>query len=71
VAAAIKMPPLTFKPSNISIVTDPHNSKKAAIESCKKYYDWLNGNIKIDGSPQIYHSSFLQSSPKLKQFIAI
>jgi hypothetical protein len=36
-------------PADLNIVTDPLNTKKDAVESRKKYYDWLKENIKIDG----------------------
>ena len=36
-------------PKELGIITDPYNLKKEAIESRKKYYDWLKDTIKIDG----------------------
>lgn len=36
-------------PKELGVITDPQNTKKEAIESRKKYYDWLKDNIKIDG----------------------
>nr|WP_294989489.1 nucleotidyl transferase AbiEii/AbiGii toxin family protein [uncultured Sediminibacterium sp.] len=36
-------------PKELGVITNPHNTKKEAIESRKRYYDWLKDNIKIDG----------------------
>ncbi len=36
-------------PQDLGVIADPHNSKKEAVESRRKYYDWLKDNIKIDG----------------------
>lgn len=36
-------------PHELGVVTSPHNLKKEAIHSRRKYYDWLKENIKIDG----------------------
>lgn len=36
-------------PHELGVVTSPHNLKKEAIQSRRKYYDWLKENIKIDG----------------------
>ncbi len=36
-------------PTELGVITDPNNSKKEAIESRKKYYDWLRDHINIEG----------------------
>lgn len=35
-------------PKELGVIADPYNTKKEAVESRKKYYDWLKDNIKID-----------------------
>jgi hypothetical protein len=36
-------------PHELGVIADPHNLKKEAVESRRRYYDWLKDNIKIDG----------------------
>ena len=36
-------------PENLGVVSNPKNTKDSAVESRKKYYDWLAKEIKIDG----------------------
>ena len=36
-------------PKELGVIANPYDSQKQAIESRKKYYDWLKDNIKIDG----------------------
>jgi predicted nucleotidyltransferase component of viral defense system len=36
-------------PEELEVVSNPKNTKDSAVESRKKYYDWLAKEIKIDG----------------------
>jgi predicted nucleotidyltransferase component of viral defense system len=40
-------------PNELGVIADPTNTKKEAIISRKKYYDWLKDNIKMDGITSI------------------
>ena len=38
-----------YPPDDLKVVSDPKNTKKDAVESRKKYYDWLAKHIRIEG----------------------